>query len=232
IADVMEIATTTGLDASSKTDGTQQVSKTYDPATGIWTLTLERERGSTVGAAYAYIRRVYQYQFRNAQGQPQQYYITGADTAASISFDIVEGVGRHRNFRISQELTSLSGSFLATGTNTDWITLNGNYQRSAVDTLTTRQAVRTLDHSIALTLTDVRGPRGLRGSRGNISEMISGTISGTYTATATFTSGSGYRERNITRTFLIDLSNGTASMEVDGKTYVSDLESGELVENN
>ena len=226
IGDFVEISTASGLDALSKSSGYQTVDKSYDPGTGTWTLTLERERGNG-GAVYAFIRRVYEYQFRNAQGQPQEFYVTNGDTANSISFTIVEGIGRHKNLRLSQELTGLSGSFLATNTHTDLVTVNGNYQRSAVDTLTTRQAVRTLDHSIALTLTDVTAPRG---NRRNFSQAVSGTISGTYNAFATFTRGEGYRERTVERVFTIELGGGEATMEVAGNVYKANLQTGELID--
>ncbi|NUM69103.1 hypothetical protein HUU39_28195 [candidate division KSB1 bacterium] len=215
VSDVIELAGTGGLQKPAEDD----------PVTGTWTLLLQRERGNPNGVPYAEISRTYTYQFLNQNGQPQKYWRVGADTAYTIVFNIVEGTGTHRTRRLSQQLTGLSGTFTATGVNTRLVTINGTYARSAVDTITTRNAVRTLDHALSLTFTNVQGPRG---SRLDLSRKISGTVSGTYTAKVTFQRGDSYRETNINRTFTIVLGNGKASINVGGQSFAGDLTSGEL----
>lgn len=233
LSDVIELAGASGLQKPaevllgkySEPNTIASIDTSYDPATGTWTLRLERERGNPNGIPYAEISRTYTYQFLNKNGQPQKYWKVGADTAYTIKFNIVEGTGTHRTRRLSQQLTGLSGSFTATGVNTRLVTINGTYFRSAVDTVTTRNAVRTLDHALNLTFTNVQGPRG---SRLELSRKISGTVSGTYTAKVTFQRGESYGETTINRSFTINLGGGSANLNISGKNFEADLTSGEL----
>lgn len=233
LSDVIVLAGASGLQKPaevllgkySEPNTIASIDTSYDPVTGTWTLRLERERGNPNGIPYAEISRTYTYQFLNKNGQPQKYWKVGADTAYTIKFNIVEGTGTHRTRRLSQELTGLSGSFTATGVNTRLVTINGTYFRSAVDTLTTRNAVRTLDHALNLTFTNVQGPRG---SRLELSRKISGTVSGTYTAKVTFQRGESYGEKTINRSFTINLGGGNANLNISGKNFEADLTSGEL----
>lgn len=233
LSDVIELAGASGLQKPaevllgkySEPNTIASIDTSYDPATGTWTLRLERERGNPNGIPYAEISRTYTYQFLNKNGQPQKYWKVGADTAYTIKFNIVEGTGTHRTRRLSQQLTGLSGSFTATGVNTRLVTINGTYFRSAVDTVTTRNAVRTLDHALNLTFTNVQGPRG---SRLELSRKISGTVSGTYTAKVTFQRGESYGETTINRSFTINLGGGNANLNISGKNFEADLTSGEL----
>jgi hypothetical protein len=147
------------------------------------------------------------------------------DTAYTIKFNLVEGTGTHRTRRLSQQLTGLSGAFTATGTNTALITINGTYSRSAVDTITTRNAVRTHDHTLSLNFIDVKIPRG---NRENFVHQISGTITGNYTAFVTFTRDNLYSEKNINRDFTITLGGGDAKIRIRGLDFMCDLLRGEL----
>ncbi|MDZ7269720.1 MAG: hypothetical protein ONB48_20945 [candidate division KSB1 bacterium] len=233
VSDVIELAGSSGLQKPAEVllgkysvpGAVASVDTSYDPLTGTWTLHLERERGNPNGVPYAAISRTYTYQFLNPNGQPQKYWKTGADTARTIIFKIIEGTGTHRTRRLSQQLTGLTGEFTATGVNTRLVTINGTYFRSAVDTITTRNAVRTLDHALRLTFTNVQGPRG---SRLDLSRKISGTVSGTYTARVTFQRGAGYRETTINRTFTVVLGNGRADITIGGQRFAGNLTSGEL----
>lgn len=233
LSDVIELAGASGLQKPaevllgkySEPNTIASIDTSYDPVTGTWTLRLERERGNPNGIPYAEISRTYTYQFLNKNGQPQKYWKVGADTAYTIKFNIVEGTGTHRTRRLSQQLTGLSGSFTATGVNTRLVTINGTYFRSAVDTVTTRNAVRTLDHALNLTFTNVQGPRG---SRLELSRKISGTVSGTYTAKVAFQRGESYGETTINRSFTINLGGGNANLNISGKNFEADLTSGEL----
>jgi hypothetical protein len=233
LSDVIELASVGGIQKQSSdllgkySDVTEvaEIDTSYDPTTGTWTLKLSRERGNPNGVPYAQISRTYTYQFLNENGQPQKYYIVGMDTANTIKFNIIEGTGIHRTRRLSQQLTGLSGSFIATGVNTRLITINGNYERSAVDTITTRNSVRTLDHTLKLTLTDVQVPAGRRFEH---RRKITGTISGTYTAFVTFQRGASYSEKNINREFTIELGDGECNINIRGLKFVGDLFLGEL----
>ncbi|MEP7219123.1 MAG: hypothetical protein ABI876_09415 [Bacteroidota bacterium] len=205
------------------------VDTTYNPSTGTWTLNLSRTRGTVGGTFYAAITRTYVFQFLNSSGQPQKYWrvigTNGIDTASSIKFDITAGTGEHHAIGYSQKLSGVHGSWVVTGTNTDTITINGTYSRSAVDTITTRSAVRTLDHSISLAMANVRGPRS---SRGNMAAKTGGTITGAYSAVATFSRGSLYSDKTINRDFTITLGGGNSTINIGGKVFTGVLSSGDL----
>jgi len=212
----------------SEANAVATIDTSYDPATGTWTLKLQRERGNPDGVPYAQISRTYTYQFLNKNGQPQKYWKVGVDTAYTIKFNIVEGTGTHRTQHISQQLKSLSGAFTVTGVNTRIVTVNGTYQRAAVDTITTRNSVRTLDHSLSLTFTEVKGPRGGH-HRSEMARKFSGTISGTYNANVTFQRGESYSEKTINRTFSVVLGDGNADLDIRGLKFRCDLILGELI---
>jgi len=231
LSDVMELASFGRLQAQaeeglSKASGFGKIDTSYDEATGTWTLKLSRERGNPNGVPYAQFSRTYTYQFLNKNGQPQKYWKVGADTANTITFNIVEGTGTHRTRNLSQKLTGLSGAFTATGVNTRIVTINGTYQRSAVDTITTRESVRTLDHTLKLTFTNVQGPRN---GRVDLARKFTGNISGTYDAFVTFQRGESYSEKTINRTFSIELGDGNADINIRGLKFKGNLILGELI---
>ncbi|MGH7595217.1 MAG: hypothetical protein ACREOI_02645, partial [bacterium] len=71
LSDVIELASVGGIQKQSNDllgkygDATEvtKIDTSYDPATGTWTLKLERERGNPNGIPYAQISRTYTYQF-------------------------------------------------------------------------------------------------------------------------------------------------------------------------
>ncbi|MCB9090436.1 MAG: hypothetical protein H6628_19225 [Calditrichae bacterium] len=226
MADLLSLASNSGFAKLGQEGDAEAISREYDPITGTWTILIERERSNPAGTHSASIYREYNLQFLNAEGEPQQFWLTNGDTARTIQFDIVEGSGEHHTPRISHYLTGLSGSFTATNVNTDLITINGTYFRSGVDTLTTNNLQRTMDHSLDLTVTDLTGPRGIRPR--NLSEALSGTISGTYHAFITWTRGEAYRETEINRTFTIVIGDGNTEIDLDGKRYSCNLQTGDI----
>ncbi len=123
-------------------------------------------------------------------------------------------------------MNSLEGSFVATGTNTDMITVNGTYKRSAADTLTTLKMTRTHQHVLELTISDLTGPRG---SHHNLSQKVSGTITGTYHADITFDGKKGYAEKAVDRTIKIVIGDGESEISVAGEKYKGDLITGEIL---
>ena len=227
LGDALEGASTDNFQGLAKTTDGETMDAVYDPVAGMWTITINRERGDINGNYYAAIARVYHYQFLNQAGDPQQYWITNGDTARTIKFDIVSGSGRHITPRLSQQLNQLEGNFVVTQAHLRNLVINGTYARAAVDTVTTHRAVRTLDHSISLQITDLTGPRG---KRFDLSRKISGTISGHVSAYATFQSGSGYGERNIERDFTIVIGDGKANINIGGETFEGEVQTGEIVD--
>ena len=229
VGDLLESAQTEGFSALSKSSGTESKEAVYDSINGIWTITLFRERGNPAGPYYAKFERIYNVQLLNQDGNPQKHYITNGDTAYTITFDIVSGTGYHKTRRLTHELKDLAGSLVATNTNTRLVTVNGTYSRAATDTVTTKNAERTLDYKLDLVLTDVTGPRG---SRRDLSKKISGEITGNYSAFVTFTRGDAYLEKEIERSIHIVFGgDGNANIAVNGEKFSGDVASGELVSN-
>lgn len=150
------------------------------------------------------------------------------DTAANLAFTITDGSGELHTAKLSQYLKDISGAWNITNAKTDQLTATGSYSRSAVDTLRTNNAVRTLDHTIAMQFTNIQGPRH---NRVGLASASRGTITGTYHATATFTSGSLYQDRTVDRTFTITLlGDDSTKLEIGGRTFRVKLSTGELVE--
>jgi len=201
------------------------VTATYNDTTGVWTIQISRIRGSETGSYYADVERTYHFKYLDKNAQPQKFWVVGSDTAYTATLDIVSGSGRHHTPTLSQELTGLAGSWTATGVNTDTLTVNGTYSRSARDTIRTLLAVRTLDHTLQMNFINVKGPRG---SRLNLDQKVSGTITGTYSADITFQSGTAYSERHVDRSFTITLHNGTATIIISGQSYAGNVRTGVL----
>lgn len=237
VGDVLDISTGTGLANAmpglsdiSYAGAAATIQKQYDSTTGWWTLTLSRRRGILNSIPYAEINRVYLYQFLNKTGNFQKNWLTGIDTAYSVHHLIKNGTGTFQTRRLSHALTFLSGEWMATGTNTPIVTINtvrgGAYTRVGTNTVTTRNAVRTLSDSLSMIFTDVTGPRG---DRLKLSAKTGGTITGTYHATVIATRGTVYNERTIDRTFTITLGGTTGRIAIAGRNYDVDLDLGEVL---
>lgn len=240
VADQMEdlafIASSAGLQFAAPADGglaklgsTGSADTVYDELTGWWTATISRSRSSFMGLFESDFQRVYQYQFLNSTGQPQRAYITqtatGADTAYVIKFKVVSGSGYHRSPIRVHYLESLTADWVITNANTPVLVINGTSSRSGRDTLTTREAVRTHVNTMNTTLTDVTKPRYRLGAT---RDDIQGTISGTYEAMITFSRGDLYRERNIQRSFTIELSGEEGHVGIGDRRFRIGWRRGEL----
>ena len=230
VGDVFDLAIAGSINAQSATLAHKEagvdslIERSYDEATGTWTLSFTREHISDDGLRQASFSRIYEVQFLDAIDQPQQFFVTDGDTARSINFTI-EGSGSVETPHLSATRSNITGAFTATGVHTDEVTVNGTYGRSGAHTLTTDNAVRTLDYDLAVEVIDLVGPKG---SRRDLSQKISGTINGTYTAKATFTRGDLYRERDIDRTVTIIINEGEATITVEGESYASNVQTGDV----
>ena len=225
VGDVIELTNQIRLGKTMADGFIDHREATFDETTGVWTLIVERERGTIGTAPYGVWTRTFTYQFLNAEGQAQKFYITPDDTAASIKFNIVEGDGYYKNFRLSHDLKEIEASFVATNTNTDLVTVNGVYTRAAVDTITTQSFTRISDHAIELAIIDVKGPKG---SRRDLAQKVSGTITGTFHADITFDGERGYAEKTVDKEINIVIGGGEATIDVNGNVYMSDVESGQI----
>lgn len=228
LIDLNTFATAGGLSnmKSRYPDTYFNIDKTYDPLEGKWSIHIERERGISGQIPYAFVSRDYILQFLDRDGVPQQYYVTNADTARTINFQVVQGQGRHRTRRLSQQLNQLNANWTLTNAHQNIVTVNGTHYRAAVDTIRTFLRVRTSDHNMQLNITDLTLPRG---SSPTLVSAISGTVTGHFHADITFTNGSSYTENVIDRDINIVIGSGRAVIGIDGQSYQGDLKTGELL---
>lgn len=231
VGDVFDLATAGTISGQTATLAAKHagadslIDRTYDETTGTWTLSFEREHISDDGLRTHTASRTYEVQFLDADGVPQQFFVTEGDTAHSITFAIVEGSGTLETPHLSATRSNITGAFTATGVNTDEVTVNGTYGRSGAHTLTTANAVRTLDYDLAVEVIDLVGPKG---NRRDLSQKLSGTINGTYNGHATFERGDLYRERDIDRAVTITITDGEATITVNADTYAGNVQTGDV----
>jgi hypothetical protein len=224
IVDIVSLAGSYGMRHNNLV--ANQTSPTYNLGTRTWEWDFAREFTSANGLYHAIVGRSYQWRFLKQDGQPQITYILGNDTAYTIELTIVSGEGRHLLPELSQTLTSLSGRLVATGTNTDEITVNGTWSRAALDTIRTRYAVRTLNHACSLMIDNMQC---VRDTTSQPWRSISGTISGVYSAGISFSSGDAYVEDSVSRDIHIEIDSATAAITVGDSTWTSTLRRGEIL---
>lgn len=206
----------------------------YDPATGWWTVTVDRSRSNNM-VSFSF-QREYRYQFQK-NGVFQQYRISGNDTATTLKFKTVSGTGYFSSPRVKHHLTSLSGAWTVTDIDKDTVTINSdtNYVRAGIDSIITRNMIRTFDHTLTITkMTNVRGPRyrpffSPTWRRDNCYQAISGTVEGNFSATITFQRGEAYKERSINTSFVVTFGggNGTISIIGDGRGFGFGMKDGQ-----
>jgi hypothetical protein len=227
--DLSAFATVNGMDEldAKYPDTHFDISKTYDPENGEWSIHIERERGSIDSIPYAFISRDYTLKYMNSLDQPQQYYVVDADTARTIQFNVIQGTGEHKTRRLSQQLNELNAEWIVTNANQDYLIIDGNYNRAAIDTIRTWNRTRTSDHNLQLNISDMSVPRG---GQPSLLNAISGHITGHFHAEMTFTHGESYNEHIIDRDIDIVIGSGRAEIEIGPESFTADMESGELIE--
>ncbi len=225
-ADVLSVAGGGSLSTTlAKSSGDEMVAAgipVYDSLNGWWTVSIDRSKYGI--QASGFMKRVYQYQF-SKNSVFQKLRINSADTATTVKFKIIDGSGYFSNLRVKHYLTKLRGGWTVNDLNKDTVTLNSDtvYVRAGVDTIITRNMIRTFDHTLRITkMTDVRGLRFRLNRdnftiwRNNFSKAISGTVEGTFYASITFRKGDLYKERTISKTFTITLGAGAGSLTING----------------
>lgn len=239
LSDMMASTTKDGLQNEVSTslfgfrNASVNVEKIYDSLSGWWTVTVTRTKGDPTGLYHANYVRVYKHKFINKDGVFQKHYIVDLngvpDTAYTVNHEIVSGTGELVRPGVSRKLLNLSAGWTTTNANTPLVTVNtlaaSPLTRAVSDTITRGDAVRTLNNNLTLNFVDVKGPR-VRSL--NWHRAISGTITGTYTATVTFLKGEVYREKLINRTISITLGGDKISLDVGGTKFLVDPETGEL----
>ncbi|NNF58373.1 MAG: hypothetical protein HKN04_09030 [Rhodothermaceae bacterium] len=218
-ADAVEVA---AADAAKSGAGCEY-ERSYDEGTQTWTGFVSCEFGSPERLFYSLFSRTRTYQFLDESGSPQQY----PENAQALNFAIVDGEGIRQRPGFSHELLDLGADLVVEGLGEELKTVNGTYDRSATDTLYTRNVERTLTYDLALTFIDVQGAGRVRdGNR-----PVSGTIEGVYEALHTFSAPDGTREQTVTREFTITFGGGDdrdITIDIGGDTFLADLMTGEV----
>jgi hypothetical protein len=199
----------------------------YDSATYTWTVEVTSQYGLATGLIYAQHTHTYQYQYRNQSGEPQKEWINGLDTARTIQFQIMEGSGWCRTLNYRGQLIGASSEWIASGANTDTLTINGTCLRTGLDSLRTHDAVRTLQYQLSMTFNNIRC---LRGDASEIDQQVQGELGCNFAANVAFMSGHAYGETNVVREMTVTMNQGQATIAIGDNTYESDLETGDLIE--
>jgi len=223
VNDVFEIAdeVAVGGGVLGKTDADTTINgAVYNSTTMSWEKTVVKGDSLLYPAYYGYWTRIYWLQFR-ANGAPQEFRKTNNVAADTIHHQTLGGSGHFWTPRLVHHLAGISSDWIASGTNTDTVTINGTYTWSGIDTIkTTGRAGRVLNRTIALTFSNVKGPRGPRVAR---SAETSGTIDVVYTATVLVPGKAPYQ---VNESFSIELGGGNATFSIEGTKFVSDLATG------
>ncbi len=223
LVDIVSLAGSYGLKDTNLI--ANQSSPNYNPASHTWEWAFAREYSSANGLYFARVERTYRWRFLKKDGEPQVTYISANDTAYTIELTLVSGAGRHLMPFLSQTLHNLSGRLVATGTNTDELTINGYWSRSALDTIRTRYAVRTFVHACSLSVSDMHCRRD---STTKPWRSVSGTITGLFSADIQFVEGDAYAEDTVSRELTIALDTGVATIALNDTAWTCDLRRGEM----
>jgi len=206
------------------------VTNEFNASDTSWTVTVTRNRAGLLGRKASFTR-MYYIKFINQDGVALPRYITNttpADTASTIVFMVLNGTGYTVTRYLSTHLLSISSSYVASGTNTSVITVNGSFTRTGTDTVETATTERVLTYTLEGTLQNVTRPRVPRYTIGSaIKRATGGTITGTYIATVSVLKGDSYSERSFTKTFTVTFGDNSGSIDVGGAKFTCDLQSGE-----
>jgi hypothetical protein len=195
----------------------------FDEAKGDWTLAIDRERGAPTDAFYARAERVYKVTFANADGSPQKYFDTDGVLASRIHLSVSSGTGAHHCPDRAHTLTEVTGSFLATGTDTPDITVNGTYHRRGVSTIDSVDGEIVVTRQLDLTVTDLVGRRG---ADPYLAQTVTGTLSGDLRAE--IETAAGGEPRLVDRSIEVTLGGGEAIITSGTASYTGDLQAGEI----
>lgn len=201
--------------------------KTYDNDLKLWTITINKSRGSLTDLPYAEIERTFTLQYKNLANEPQKWYVTEGDTAHTVKFKIRQGYCHYYTRRIAHNLDSLACDWTISSANQPNVVINGTYYKAGVDTISGWNRIRNSHHVMNMYLNGLVAPRGYHA---NLYAAVSGSVTGSYQSQVQFTYGNGYGETNVNRDFELLIGGGRADIEVGTKDYTADLFIGELLD--
>jgi hypothetical protein len=228
MADLNEFLTPT---ANKMPDGGDSryitMNKTYNEATQEWTITYEKVRGVQGEAGYAHIYRNYILKYMNTDGNPQKFYVTGADTARTVRFKVMRGHGDHATRRIHNRLDSLHCDWTISNAHLQYVQLSGFAYRAGEDTISGWNKLRRSNHYMTLNFSDFQVRRA---QHMNAYQYHNGSVTGTCNAEVTFINGSPYSETTISRPVNIIIGSGRGDITLGDKQFTADLAAGELID--
>lgn len=212
-----------------KTGDTFYYNSSYNSTYGFWTLNVNKGFDDPSTVYNSLFQYQYKIQFRDAQDNPQQYYITDSDTARTVYFDVKSGYGKFYTNKLINHTDTLNCEFTITNAHTPNLVVNGSYHRAAVDSISGWYRKRISTNTIDLVISETAVPRD---SVNYFYKYITGNVHGSYHANVVFTEGSPYSETNVNRVISssnpIYINNGKATIKLGGKAYRADVFYGEL----
>ena len=229
VADQLEdVVTLTNEATLSKQSGShptiQSSDPEYDDVTGTWTVDITREGTSPNGERSISYQRSYEYQFLNADGQPQQFFNTDSTLARTIIFRIISGSGQYSSPQVESGLNSLTADWTVSNADEDVFTVTGSYQRSASSTIERALITRTMDYNMVINQFELNVPRG-----GALRDFT-GTLSADYEAMRNTNVENSERDVEVSVSVDITIDDNQVIIDIDRDRFVSTLDTGELIQ--
>ena len=196
----------------------------YNEATGTWNVDISRERTTSNGLRSMSYQRSYEYQFRDADGQPQQFFTVDSTNAKTIIFRILSGSGEYSSPEVVSTLNVLTADWTVDNADEDIFTVSGTYQRNASSIIERTLVTRTMEHSVTLNRLEINVPRG------GALRSFTGTLSGDYEAMR-YTSVEN-EERNVEVSVSVDITidENQVIIDIDRDRFISTLDTGDLIQ--
>lgn len=229
VADQLEDVVTLANEASLGKEGgahpiIQSSDPMYDDVTGTWTVDISRERTSPNGERSIEYQRTYEYQFLDADGQPQQFFNTDSTLAKTIIFRILSGSGQYTSPEVVSGLNSLTADWTVSNADEDVFTVSGTYRRSASSTIERALVTRTMDYNIVINQIQLNVPRG------GVLRNFTGTLSADYEAIRSTNVENAERDVEVSVSVDIAINDNQVSIDIERDRFVSTLDTGELIQ--
>ena len=196
----------------------------YDDVTGTWTVDISRERTSPNGERSISYQRSYEYQFLDADGQPQQFFNTDSTLAKTIIFRIISGSGQYSSPEVVSGLNSLTADWTVSNADEEVFTVSGTYQRSASSTIERALVTRTMDYSMVINQLELNVPRG-----GALRDFT-GTFSADYDAMRNTNVENSERDVQVSVSVDITIDDNQVTIDIERDRFVSTLDTGDLIQ--
>lgn len=196
----------------------------YDATTGIWTVDILRERTSQNEQRSISYQRTYEYQFLDANGDPQQFFNTDSTLAKTLIFRIVSGSGEYSSPEMINTLNSLTADWRVDNADEDMFSISGSYQRDASTIIERALITRTMAYNVSLNQLEINVPRG-----GGLRDFT-GLLSGEYEAVRNTSVENSERDVQVSTSIEIAIDENQVTIDIDRERFISTLDTGELIQ--